>query len=193
MAGCGCRVGTLTSPWPRETHNPPLLLVGNTISTHLSSLSLNRPPPMLLNRHINLLHQLNGLTQCCHNSLVMLDILKRQSPPLAILQPLLTHLVATNMEIPHLRRHPLKVLLFIDINPTQFRLISWLQILNLLNHIIPLSRKLGHSPPKILHQMQPNQPFTKPAQLTKQVCIRGKRQARKIDLAKLSIAFAISR
>src|SRR6266571_4180551 len=77
---------------------------------HLSSLSLNRPPTMSLNRHINLFHQLNRLRQRCHNPLVMLDILKRQSSPLVILQPFLTHLVAADMEIPHLRRYPLKIL-----------------------------------------------------------------------------------
>src|SRR6266487_3246004 len=187
IAGCGCRVWTLASPWPRETHNPPLLLVGNTISTHLSSLSLNRPPTMFLNRHINPLHQLNGLTQCCHNPLVMLNILERQSSPLAVLQPLMTHLVTANMEIPHLWRYSLKILHLIDVNPSLLRLVAWLQVLNLFHHIISLSWILRHSLPKFLHQVQSNQPFTQFAQLTKQVSIRSKGQAWKIDLEKISI------
>ena len=64
---------------------------------HIHPLSPNWPSPMLYDPP----HQLNRLPKCRYNSLIMLDILKQQHSPLTILQPLLIHLVTTNMKIPH--------------------------------------------------------------------------------------------
>jgi len=104
----------------------PLSHIGICVPPHpfIPLPSRNRPSTMFLNYHINLLHQHNCLTQSRHNSLVMLDILKRQSSPFAILQPLMAHLVTPNMKIPYLRWHPLKILLLMDVSESVFFAVS---------------------------------------------------------------------
>ena len=54
-------------------------VIGNT--EYLSAPNII-PPAMLLNSLIHLFHQRNRLGQRRYNALVMLDILKRQRPPL---------------------------------------------------------------------------------------------------------------
>ena len=90
-----------------------------------------------------------------------------------------------------LTRHINSFLIYV--NPSLLRLVSWFQVFKLFNHIISLSRILRHTLTKSLHQVQSNKPFTQFAQLMKQICIRSKGQAWKIDLEKTSISHTIGR
>src|SRR5579859_2518341 len=74
----------------------------------------NRPPAALIDRRVNLLHQRNRLRQRRHVSLIVPLIAIRQRTPLAILQPLLAHLVAAHVELPHARRDSLEILRPVD-------------------------------------------------------------------------------
>src|SRR6266487_6182986 len=81
--------------------------------------SLNRPAALVLNGLINLIHQKDGLSQRCYNSLIMLDVFVRQNPLLAVFQPFVTNLIAADMEAPHFRRHAFKILSLIDIHTSR--------------------------------------------------------------------------
>src|SRR5712692_7687490 len=97
------------------------------------------------------------------------------------------------MELPQLRRNPLEILRLVDPHTPLPRPVSGLRVLYFLNGIVPLFGKPRHGLPIFLHQMQPDQSLTQSAQRPEQISIRGKGQAREIDLEKFSIAFAISR
>src|SRR5438045_1683602 len=95
------------------------------------------PAPILINHLINLPHQMNRLCKSGHHALIVFNIIELKLAPLAILQPLLTDLIATNMKLPHLWRDALNILRLIDPDTALLRSISRRGIIDLLNHIVP--------------------------------------------------------
>src|SRR4030043_543053 len=63
---------------------------------------------------INLLHNSNCFIECYHYALIMADILTAQNPPFAILPPLLTHLISSDLIIPYLLWYFTEILIGID-------------------------------------------------------------------------------
>ena len=53
---------------------------------------------------VDLLHKAYRFLQCYHNLLVMRQFIEAEGAALAILEPLMEHLVAADLELPHLGR-----------------------------------------------------------------------------------------
>ncbi len=148
---------------------------------------------MLLNRLVNLLHQRNRLGESGDNTLIVFEVIEGERAAFAVLEPFVADLVAADMEIPHLRRHALKILCFVDVDAPPFWLVRRLQVLDLLHHVIAIDGK-GHGQlAELFHQMQADQSLTEFAERAEQVNIGGQGQTGEIYLEELGIARAIGR
>jgi len=71
---------------------------------------------VLLDHLIDLLHQANGLRESNDDLLVVNDVVFGERPSFAVLQPLLTNLVAAHMEFPDFFGNAFEVLGLVDVN-----------------------------------------------------------------------------
>ena len=69
---------------------------------------------MFINGFVNLFHQCDRLGQSCYYLLVVLDVIELEFAPLAILEPLLTDLVAADVKLPRFGQNALNILCLVD-------------------------------------------------------------------------------
>lgn len=76
---------------------------------------LQRPAAVIVYDLVYGVHEPARFTERGNNALIVPNVVKGQRPALAIFEPLLTPLIAADVERPHVRRHPRKVLRLVDV------------------------------------------------------------------------------
>src|SRR5207247_741656 len=81
------------------------------------TVSYQRESSVLVYGCIHLYHKPNGLFQGRACPLIVEQIVISEGTPLPIFQPLLADLIPADVEVPDLRRYPVKILLLVDPYP----------------------------------------------------------------------------
>src|SRR5579885_501301 len=108
-----------------------------------SRVLLQWPATLLLNCLVNAFHQRDCLAQGGNNLLILSQIVQRQRAALAVLEPLLTDLIASDMKLPDVSGHVFKILRLVDPDAAHLWPIRLWDVLDFLNGVIPLALKTG--------------------------------------------------